>query len=79
MISLLFDMQAATLETLVNLVAAGYGVTLIPALAAVVLFEPAAAHGLARRRKSRRPNDEIDVDAADDDDPTAHRPELMSR
>jgi LysR family hydrogen peroxide-inducible transcriptional activator len=27
-------MQAATLETLVNLVAAGYGTTLIPALAA---------------------------------------------
>ena len=27
-------MQAATLETLVNLVAAGYGATLIPALAA---------------------------------------------
>jgi LysR family hydrogen peroxide-inducible transcriptional activator len=27
-------MQAATLETLVNLVAAGYGITLIPALAA---------------------------------------------
>ena len=27
-------MQAATLETLVNLVAAGYGSTLIPALAA---------------------------------------------
>jgi LysR family hydrogen peroxide-inducible transcriptional activator len=31
------SMQAATLETLVNLVAAGYGVTLIPALAREVL------------------------------------------
>jgi len=30
-------MQAATLETLVNLVAAGYGTTLIPALAATSL------------------------------------------
>ena len=30
-------MQAATLETLVNLVAAGYGATLIPALAAATL------------------------------------------
>jgi LysR family transcriptional regulator, hydrogen peroxide-inducible genes activator len=32
--SLQGSMQAATLETLVNLVAAGYGATLIPALAA---------------------------------------------
>jgi LysR family hydrogen peroxide-inducible transcriptional activator len=31
------SMQAATLETLVNLVAAGYGATLIPALAAATL------------------------------------------
>jgi LysR family hydrogen peroxide-inducible transcriptional activator len=39
------SMQAATLETLVNLVAAGYGVTLIPALAAGSL----AQRGIALR------------------------------
>jgi LysR family hydrogen peroxide-inducible transcriptional activator len=39
-------MQAATLETLVNLVAAGYGTTLIPAL---------AADSLSRRGIALRP------------------------
>ena len=39
-------MRAATLETLVNLVAAGYGTTLIPAL---------AADSLGRRGHRRRP------------------------
>lgn len=39
------SMQAATLETLVNLVAAGYGITLIPALAAGSL----AQRGIALR------------------------------
>jgi LysR family hydrogen peroxide-inducible transcriptional activator len=41
-------MQAATLETLVNLVAAGYGTTLIPALA-VPWFEDRGGEGTAAR------------------------------
>jgi LysR family transcriptional regulator, hydrogen peroxide-inducible genes activator len=44
-------MQAATLETLVNLVAAGYGTTLIPALAAPWLEQ----RGLASRAVVLRP------------------------
>ena len=44
------SMQAATLETLVNLVAAGYGVTLIPALAESSL----AQRGIVLRRLSGR-------------------------
>ena len=43
-------MQAATLETLVNLVAAGYGATLIPALAAGSLGQ----RGIALRSLSGR-------------------------
>jgi LysR family hydrogen peroxide-inducible transcriptional activator len=44
-------MQAATLETLVNLVAAGYGATLIPALAAGSLGQ----RGIAVRRLAGEP------------------------
>ncbi|MDE3188182.1 MAG: LysR family transcriptional regulator [Acidobacteriota bacterium] len=44
------SMQAATLETLVHLVAAGYGVTLVPALAASSL----AQRGIALRQLSGR-------------------------
>lgn len=44
------SMQAATLETLVNLVAAGYGATLIPALAADSL----GRHGIVLRRLAGR-------------------------
>jgi LysR family hydrogen peroxide-inducible transcriptional activator len=44
-------MQAATLETLVNLVAAGYGTTLIPALAAGSL----GLRGIAVRPLTGRP------------------------
>jgi len=44
-------MQAATLETLVNLVAAGYGTTLIPALAVPWL----EGRGLAKRGVELRP------------------------
>jgi LysR family hydrogen peroxide-inducible transcriptional activator len=56
------SMQAATLETLVNLVAAGYGTTLIPALAAdsvrrrdIVLL-PLAGHSSRTIRLASRPN-----------------------
>ena len=41
-------MQAATLETLVNLVAAGYGATLIPALAADSFRQPRDCTAAAR-------------------------------
>jgi LysR family hydrogen peroxide-inducible transcriptional activator len=60
------SMQAATLETLVNLVAAGYGTTLIPALAAEslgsrgIILRPLAGHSartirLASRMEFPRP------------------------
>jgi LysR family hydrogen peroxide-inducible transcriptional activator len=45
------NMQAATLDTLVNLVAAGYGATLIPALAAGFLSQ----RGIALRPLAGRP------------------------
>ena len=54
-------MQAATLETLVNLVAAGYGATLIPALAAGSLgqrgiaLRPLAGHSSRTIRLASRP------------------------
>jgi LysR family hydrogen peroxide-inducible transcriptional activator len=54
-------MQAATLETLVNLVAAGYGATLIPALAADwfrksdVVLRPLAARSARTIRLASRP------------------------
>ena len=55
------SMQAATLETLVNLVAAGYGATLIPALAADSLeqrgiaIRPLAGHSVRTIRLASRP------------------------
>lgn len=55
------SMQAATLETLVNLVAAGYGATLIPALAAGSLRRrgiallPLAGHSARTIRLASRP------------------------
>ena len=55
------SMQAATLETLVNLVAAGYGATLIPALAAgsfcqrEVVLLPLAGHTARTIRLASRP------------------------
>jgi LysR family transcriptional regulator, hydrogen peroxide-inducible genes activator len=55
------SMQAATLETLVNLVAAGYGTTLIPALAAGtlgqrgVVLRPLARHSIRTIRLASRP------------------------
>lgn len=55
------SMQAATLETLVNLVAAGYGVTLIPALAVDSLgrrdlaVRPLAGHTARTIRLASRP------------------------
>lgn len=55
------SMQAATLETLVNLVAAGYGATLVPALAAGSLRErgialrPLAGHSYRTIRLASRP------------------------
>ncbi|MGO8759824.1 MAG: LysR substrate-binding domain-containing protein [Terracidiphilus sp.] len=55
------SMQAATLETLVNLVAAGYGATLIPALAAdsfrrrEVVLRPLAGHSARTIRLASRP------------------------
>jgi LysR family hydrogen peroxide-inducible transcriptional activator len=55
------SMQAATLETLVNLVAAGYGATLIPALAASSLGQrgialiPLAGHSSRTIRLASRP------------------------
>jgi LysR family transcriptional regulator, hydrogen peroxide-inducible genes activator len=55
------SMQAATLETLVNLVAAGYGATLIPALAADALekrgivLKPLAGHSVRTIRLASRP------------------------
>jgi LysR family transcriptional regulator, hydrogen peroxide-inducible genes activator len=54
-------MQASTLETLVNLVAAGYGATLIPALAAdsfrrrEILILPLAGHSSRTIRLASRP------------------------
>ena len=54
-------MQAATLETLVNLVAAGYGTTLIPALAAGSLgqrgveLRPLSGHSSRTIRLASRP------------------------
>jgi len=54
-------MQAATLETLVNLVAAGYGATLIPALAAGslgqrgIVVRPLAGHSFRTIRLASRP------------------------
>jgi LysR family hydrogen peroxide-inducible transcriptional activator len=54
-------MQAATLETLVNLVAAGYGATLIPALAADSLLQrgiavrPLSGHSSRTIRLASRP------------------------
>ena len=54
-------MQAATLETLVNLVAAGYGATLIPALAAGSLgqrgiaLRPLAGQSFRTIRLASRP------------------------
>ena len=54
-------MQAATLETLVNLVAAGYGATLIPALAAESLLQrgitvrPLTGHSSRTIRLASRP------------------------
>src|SRR3984957_6923275 len=47
------SMQAATLETLVNLVAAGYGATLIPALAAGSLGQRGIVLGPLAGRSSR--------------------------
>lgn len=47
------SMQAATLETLVNLVAAGYGATLIPALAAASLGQRGIALRLLTGRSVR--------------------------
>lgn len=55
------SMQAATLETLVNLVAAGYGATLIPALAASsfcrreIALLPLAGHSARTIRLASRP------------------------
>jgi LysR family hydrogen peroxide-inducible transcriptional activator len=55
------SVQAATLETLVNLVAAGYGATLIPALAAESLgrlgiaIRPLAGHSARTIRLASRP------------------------
>jgi LysR family hydrogen peroxide-inducible transcriptional activator len=55
------SMQAATLETLVNLVAAGYGATLIPALAADSLLQrgiavrPLSGHSSRTIRLASRP------------------------
>jgi LysR family hydrogen peroxide-inducible transcriptional activator len=55
------SMQAATLETLVNLVAAGYGTTLIPALAADslaargIVLRPLAGHSSRTIRLASRP------------------------
>jgi LysR family hydrogen peroxide-inducible transcriptional activator len=55
------SMQAATLETLVNLVAAGYGITLIPALAAGSLgqrgiaLRPLSGHSSRTIRLASRP------------------------
>jgi LysR family hydrogen peroxide-inducible transcriptional activator len=55
------SMQAATLETLVNLVAAGYGTTLIPALAAEtlgrrgILLRPLAGRSSRTIRLASRP------------------------
>jgi LysR family hydrogen peroxide-inducible transcriptional activator len=55
------SMQAATLETLVNLVAAGYGATLLPALAAdsfrrrEILLRPLAGHSARTIRLASRP------------------------
>jgi LysR family transcriptional regulator, hydrogen peroxide-inducible genes activator len=55
------SMQAATLETLVNLVAAGYGATLIPALAASsfkrreIVLRPLAGHSARTIRLASRP------------------------
>ena len=55
------SMQAATLETLVNLVAAGYGATLIPALAAdsfrrrEIVLLPLAGHTARTIRLASRP------------------------
>ena len=54
-------MQAATLETLVNLVAAGYGATLLPALAAnsfrrrEILMRPLAGQSSRTIRLASRP------------------------
>jgi len=54
-------MQAATLETLVNLVAAGYGSTLIPALAAdsfrrrEIVLRPLAGRSSRTIRLASRP------------------------
>jgi LysR family hydrogen peroxide-inducible transcriptional activator len=54
-------MQASTLETLVNLVAAGYGATLIPALAAEsfrrreIVLRPLAGHSARTIRLASRP------------------------
>ena len=55
------SMQAATLETLVNLVAAGYGTTLIPALAADslgqrgIVLKPLAGRSVRTIRLASRP------------------------
>ncbi len=55
------SMQAATLETLVNLVAAGYGATLIPALAAdsfkrrEIVLRPLAGRSVRTIRLASRP------------------------
>jgi LysR family hydrogen peroxide-inducible transcriptional activator len=55
------SMQAATLETLVNLVAAGYGTTLIPALAADslglrgIVLRPLTGHSSRTIRLASRP------------------------
>jgi LysR family transcriptional regulator, hydrogen peroxide-inducible genes activator len=55
------SMQASTLETLVNLVAAGYGATLLPALAAdsfrrrEILIRPLAGHSSRTIRLASRP------------------------
>ena len=59
--SLQSGMQAATLETLVNLVAAGYGATLIPALAAGslglrgIVLRPLTGHAFRTIRLASRP------------------------
>ncbi len=59
--SLQSAMQASTLETLVNLVAAGYGTTLIPALAAPslgqrgIVLRPLAHHSSRTIRLASRP------------------------
>lgn len=59
--SLQSSMQAATLETLVNLVAAGYGVTLIPALSAdlfahrEIVLRPLAGRIVRTIRMASRP------------------------